>query len=415
MLDQVPRDFEAVIEGMAHGGSGVARWRRHPVFVPYTIPGERIVARLRPSGDHTMRAEGLRLLEASADRVLPRCPHFGPGRCWRCQWQHIDYPAQLLLKQDVLADQLERLGGIRGDVVKPLVASPSEWGYNHHMVFTPLSDGQLGLPAADGRTIISIDTCLVLHPRLLALYEQLDLSLQDMRRVKLQIGSDGAPMVILYLSTEDAPELETDLDASVNVLLPDNEPANLIGESHSRYQVLDRMFRVTAGSAYRANAQQVPNLVKEVQRLLELQGDEYVLDLYAGVGVFGAFLAQQARLVTLVESYPPAATDAESNLADLDNVDVIEGSVEDVLSSLDGAYDCAVVDPSASVSDAVMASLAELGVKRLIYVSSDPGALARDCKRLGKAGYRLEIAQPFDCAPQTYHVDTVALFTLTQG
>jgi 23S rRNA (uracil1939-C5)-methyltransferase len=220
-------------------------------------------------------------------------------------------------------------------------------------------------------------------------------------------------MIILYMAEEDAPELETDLDASINLLLPDNEPMNLVGESHVRYHVHGRTFRVTAGSYYRANAGFVPALVDSVLKMLAPQPDEYVLDLYAGVGVFGAFIAQKAKLVTLVESYPPAATDAETNLGDLDNVDVIEGTVEEALSVLDGAYDAAVIDPSAALSEDALASIVEMGVKRLVYVSGDSATLARDAKRLVKRGYRLAQAQPFDFAPQTYHVETVALFTRT--
>ncbi|MCA9908415.1 MAG: class I SAM-dependent RNA methyltransferase, partial [Anaerolineae bacterium] len=279
-----------------------------------------------------------------------------------------------------------------------------------HMALTAIDGGGFGLPSADGRTIAPVDTCPVLHPDLLALYSQIDLSLPGLRRMKLTIDSDSAAMIVLYLSDEEAPDLETDLDASVNLLLPNNEPVNLIGESHSRYRVHDRVFRVTAGSYYRANARQVPVLVDWVLKLLDLAGDEFGLDAYGGVGVFSAFLAQQAKLVTLVESYPPAATDAEVNLADLDNVDVIEGTAENAFGVLDGEYDAAVVDPSSGLHDDVIAGLRNLNVKRLVYVSGDAAALARDCKRLQRVGYRLSVVQPLDFAPQTYHVDAVALF-----
>ncbi|MBI1258952.1 MAG: methyltransferase [Chloroflexi bacterium] len=412
--------FELTIDAIASGGAGMGFRRRQPVFVPYTIPGERLIARPVEQAERHMIAEGVKLLDASADRVYPVCPHFGPGRCGRCQWQHMNYETQLLLKQDILADQLSRLGGLSDreieNALRPVIASPDQWGYNLQMTFnvqrvgdTP--DHRLAFPSADGKSYFPIEVCHILHPDLLDLYGQLDLDLTDIKRVKLQLGSDGERMIVLSLEKDDAPELETDLNASINVLLPDNEPMNLIGDSHSRYDISGRNFRVTAGSAFRANLSQMPNLITTVMGLLDLQGSETLLDLYAGVGVFSAFAAPNAALVTLVESYPPAVTDADENLADFEHVDVIEGSVEEVLETLEDAYDAAIVDPpSRGLSKDVIDGLVGTQAKRIVYISEDPASLARDAKRLSQQGYALAAAQPLDFAPQTYYLETAALF-----
>jgi 23S rRNA (uracil1939-C5)-methyltransferase len=186
---------------------------------------------------------------------------------------------------------------------------------------------------------------------------------------------------------------------------------NLIGDSHSRFAVRGHTFRVTAGSSFRANISQLDNLVKLVLDTLLLTGKEAVLDLYAGVGLFSAFIAPHASLVTLVESYPPAVTDADENLQTFDHIDVIEGSVEEALDELDEAYDMALLDPPGTgLSVEVVNLLGERALPRLVYVSSDPATLARDAKRLAKHGYRLELVQPIDLAPQTYYIDAVVLF-----
>lgn len=402
--------FELDLDAMAHGGSALGRRDKQTIFVPYTIPGERILARITQDKGRVAFAEGVKLLDASADRVYPVCPHFGPGKCWRCHWQHIDYSAQLLLKQDVLADQLARIGGFEDADVRPVMPSPEQWYYNYHMTLNVMGDGKLGFPTADDRTF-PISECHILHPDLLALYHALDLDFTNMRQLRLQIGTDGAHMLVLTMNDEDAPELETDLPTSINILLPDGEPVNLIGESHTRCTIAGRTFRTTAGSFIRANASQLENLVGIVLDTLNLAGSEAVLDLYAGVGSFSAFLAERAHLVTLVESYPPAVTDADENLSAFDNIDVIEGAVEDVLESLEEAYTAAIVDPpseglSADASDL----LAEMDISRMVYVSSDPATLARDGKRLASKGYQLRLIQPIDLAPQTYFIDSVALF-----
>jgi 23S rRNA (uracil1939-C5)-methyltransferase len=402
--------FELKLEAMAHGGSALGRHHNRTVFVPYTIPGERVLARIRQNKGRVAFAEGIKLLEESGDRVYPRCPHFGPGKCWRCHWQHIDYPAQLLLKQDVLADQLARIGGFDDADVRPVIPSPAQWGYNYHMTLLPAPDGSLGFPGVD-QPVYPISQCHILHPDLLALYHALDLEFDGLRSLRLQMGTDGVPMLILTMADDNPPELETGLPASLNMLLSDNEPVNLIGDSHSRYVVSGRQFRVTAGSFFRPNVAQLSNLVTLALDALQLNGGESVLDLYAGVGLFTAFLAERANLVTLVESYPPAVTDAETNLADIDNADIIEGTVEDVLPELDGPYHAALVDPPPDgLSMDVVDLLAESGTPRLVYVSSDPATLARDGKRLARQGFRLVYVQPIDLAPQTYYIDSVALF-----
>lgn len=402
--------IEVEMMAMAHGGSALGRHDKRTVFVPYTIPGERVEARITEERGRVAFAEGVRLIEASADRVYPRCKHFGPGRCGLCHWQHIDYAAQLLLKQDVLADQLARIGGFEDADVRPVIPAPDQWGYNYHMTMIAGDSGQPGFPGTADRQIVLIEECHVLHPDLLTLYESLDLQFDGLRRLRLQIDSTGSPMLILTMADDNAPELHLDMPASVNMLLVDNEPVNLIGESHSLYDVGGRRFRVTAGSFFRPHVAQLAPLVQAVLAGLQLTGDEAVLDLYGGVGLFSAFIAPQADLVTLIDSYPPAVTDAESNLDEFEHVDLIEGAVEEVLPDLEERYDAAVLDPSGEgLSVEVVDLLAAMQLPRLVYVSSDPATLARDARRLSQHGYRLGLVQPIDLAPHMYYIDSVAV------
>lgn len=415
--------FELRLKDMAHGGRALGSYQGRMVFVPYTIPGELVRVRVTQERGRTAFAEGLTLLEASADRVYPRCEHFGPGRCWGCQWQHISYRAQLALKHDVLADQLARVGGFPDAVIdkamRPTLPAPAQWGYNHHMTLERSPDGALGLRRIDGRSIEPVQQCHILHPELLELYSTLELDYSSLVSLGLQVGSDGGLMLVLGLAAEEAPALEADLALSVNVLLPDNEPVNLIGQTYTLYRVAEHDFRVTAGAFFRANVPQVAALAQQALAMLELKGDEELLDLYGGVGVFSAFMAARAAGVTLVESYPPAATDAEANLADHENVDIIEGTVEEVLAAFadEGAYyDAALVDPPPTgLGEKALNALLALKPARIVYISSDPAALARDGQRLARAGYGLRRVQPVDLAPQTYYIDAVACFVRRQG
>lgn len=412
--DSPDQPFELDLTGMAHGGAALGRHEGRVIFVPYALPGERVLARVTEDKGRYAHAEALEVLVPSPERVEPRCPHFGPGRCGGCQWQHVDYAAQLALKRDTVADQLQRIGKFEQPVVLPMLSSPHPWAYRAHMTFSLTSDGQMGFWSTDNDQIIPIDECHILHSALLEVYYQLDLSAPTLTRVRLQVGSDPAD-VMLVIETDDdlPPEIEIDLPVSVNLLLSDNEPANLIGRTHVVYRVAGRDFRSTAGAFFQANPPVAEMLVGEVLERLPLSGGETVLDLYSGGGLFSAFLAERANLVVSVESYPPAATDAEFNLDDFDNVDIIEGAAEDVLADWpDERLDAAVVDPPRTgLSGEVVDALGALAPERIVYVSCDPATLARDGARLVKKGYSLQEVQPLDMFPQTFHIEAVALFT----
>lgn len=409
--------FEVKMKAMANGGFALGTNNRRTTFVPYTIPGETVRARVVNSQKTVDFAEGVELVQASGDRVYPQCPHFGPNQCWSCQWQHINYDAQLLLKQDVLADQLYRVGKFKDIVIeralKPVIPSEAQWAYNYNVTMTRDKNGKFGYYKIDGRNIEAVNECHVLHPELQQLFSMIDIDFADVRRMQLWVGSDDNTMTVLEMKSENMPQLTADFPTSVNVVLPDNEPANLVGASAMFYEVAERLFRVTVGSSFRANVGQIQNLIGTILDMLNLSDNDSVLDLYAGVGIFSAFIAPRAGLVTLVESYPPTATDAEENLHQFDNVDIIEGSVEQVLASLIDAgeiYESAVLDPpSSGLSKDVIRQLGELNIPKLVYISGDPSTLARDALALTKLGYELERVQPIDFAPQTYYIDAVAL------
>lgn len=403
--------IELTLDAMAHGGSALGRHEGRVIFVPHAIPGERVRARITDDKERYAHAEPVAVVEPSPDRVEPPCPHFGPGQCGGCHLQHVAYDRQLEMKRRVVLDQLERIGKVEGVTVHATLPGPSPWGYRSHATFHARPDGRLGYYADDGSHIVPIEECLIIRPALMDLFTQLDLGDETIERVKLQVGADPADRMIVLSTADDlAPEIEVDFPVSVNLLLSDNEPVNLIGGAQVTYQVFDRAFQVTAGGFFQTNVPVAEILVEQVLLRLDLQGDETVLDLYSGVGLFTAFIAERAGLVVSVESYPPAVTDADANLADLDNVEIVEGPVEEVIVDLAGPFDAVVVDPPRSgLSNEVIDELARLDTPRIVYVSCDPATLARDVRKLAGHGYALVDVQPVDMFPQTYHIEAVAL------
>ena len=406
--------FTLQLTSIAHGGAALGRHEGRVIFVPYALPGETARVVITEDKGRYGFARLVEVLEPSPDRVTPACPYFGLAGCGGCQWQHIAYPAQLRFKAEIVADQLARIGKIAAPIVRPTLPDGSGWAYRNHAQFHPAPAGGLGFQAAASHDVVAVDECPILHPLLADLYAALDLDFEGLARLSLRAGTASGDRMLLFEMVDDLPPaLEIDLPVSCVLLLSDGRHANLIGSNHITENVAGRSYRISAPSFFQVNTPQAGQLVRLVLEYLDLQGGETVLDAYCGVGLFATHLAERAGLVVGIESSPAAVADLLENTAEFDNVEVIEGPVEAVLPDLDVSLDAAVMDPPrAGVDRFALDALVERRPARLVYVSCDPATLARDAKRLARAGYRLVEVQPVDMFPQTYHVESVALFTL---
>jgi 23S rRNA (uracil1939-C5)-methyltransferase len=180
--------------------------------------------------------------------------------------------------------------------------------------------------------------------------------------------------------------------------------------------VAGREYRISAGSFFQVNTAGAGALVALVRDLLQPAKNETLLDLYCGVGLFGLALAGEVGRVLGVESDASAAADFRANAGSLEQVHLVEGKAQAVLGSVEGPVDLVVLDPPrAGGGERVVGEIARLGPRRIAYVSCDPATLARDARHLVDAGYGLEVVQPVDLFPQTYHIESVSLFVRKEG
>lgn len=404
--------FELQLTDTAHGGDALGRHEGKVIFVPYAIPGEEALVEMAEDKGRYARAQLVEILSPSPHRMNPPCPHFGPGKCGGCQWQHIAYPAQLEFKTAVVGDQLARIGRLPEVPVKPTIPSASPWGYRNHVQLAVSDDGRLGFVATNGRRVEAIEVCYLLHPLLEELFAALDLELPGLVRLSLRAGvNTGDQMMIFETHDDEPPALESDLPVSCVLLLSDGTPVNLIGNNYIAEMVAGRRFHISATSFFQVNTAVAEELVRLVSEYLAPTGDEVLLDAYCGVGTFALSLADKAGYVIGIEEDAGAVADASLNVAELANVEFIEGSVEAVLPQLDRPIARAVLDPPRrGCKPEALAALIDLAPRRIVYVSCDPATLARDARRLADGGYQLVEVQPVDMFPQTYHVESVALF-----
>ncbi len=403
--------FEVTLSNLAYGGEAIGRLPDgRAVFVPFTLPGERVRAQLVEEKPGYARARLLEVLAPAAQRISPRCPHF--MTCGGCHYQHMPYELQLEAKAAILREQLQRIGHFVDPPVEPVVPAPRPWNYRNHIQFHLTPTGRLGFQAAYGPEVVPVAECHLPEPAINETWPLLDIEpFPGLERVSFRAGADGDLLLVLESAGSQAPALSVEeLPVSVVLLTPD-QALVLAGSGFLEIEVLGKVFHVSAGSFFQVNTLMAEKMVQHLLDHLELDGQMTVLEVYCGVGLFSAFLAPRVGRLVGVEASPVAGEDFAENLAEFNHVELYEAAAEDVLPSLDFRPDLILVDPPrAGLGRRVLDEILRLRAPRLVYVSCDPATLARDARRLVAGGYRLQKITPFDLFPQTYHIESISFW-----
>jgi tRNA/tmRNA/rRNA uracil-C5-methylase (TrmA/RlmC/RlmD family) len=397
---------------VAHGGHCVARHEGRVVFVRHTLPGERV--RVRVTEDRHAgfcRADAIEVLEASPARVERPCPYSGPGLCGGCDWQHVDPAEQRNLKAAVVREQLSRLARLP-DVevtVEELPGGPLRW--RSRARFAVDRSGAAGLRRHRSHDVVVLDDCpITVEPAAQAVLAR---RWPGAGAVDVSIDSTGA-VTTSRLDRRGHPTSSRVVRPGGN--LPEEPVARV--ERHAG----GRDWEVEGTGFWQVHPAAADALVAAVADFAAVQPGETVLDLYAGVGLFGGALAPVAGpggRVVCVEADEAACAAADANLADLPQAEVWQGEVDaegltDLLDELGSRPDVVVLDPPrAGAGQAVSRLLAGSGARAVVYVACDPAALARDVAAFGTSGYRLAGLRAFDAFPMTAHVECVALLVPT--
>ncbi len=328
------------------------------VFVRHALPGERVLVAVTEgsAGDRFWRGDSVAVVRGSPDRVEAPCPYAGPGLCGGCDFQHVAPTAQRSLKAFVVREQLSRLAGLDLDVVVEEVPPLLRW--RSRMRYVALPGGARGLHVHRSDEVVAVDDCLI------------DASVGP-RRVETVETSSGS-----------------------------------------------RSFQVDSEGFWQSHVDAPRVLVEAVLSLLSPRPGERVLDLYAGVGLFSAFLADAVGPgghVVAVEASRVACRDARVNLPSY--VTVEQGPVDRVLASAyDAEFDLVVLDPPREgARRRVVRQVVDRAPRAVAYVACDPAALARDLATFAGLGYSLRTLRAFDLFPMTHHVECVALLTKTDS
>lgn len=432
--------FDISLEKLTYGGDAMGRLPDgRAVFVPFGLPGELVRVRLTQEKQSFARGELLEILKASPERIEPKCKHFfsllslggepGVKACGGCHYQNLPYEKQLKAKTEILRDQLQRIGKIENPPVQPMAASPLEWNYRNHMQFHLTEGGKLGFisalapsPKDRGESVVPIEECHLPETGIHNFWSELQFeSKMNIERVSLRGGQGDELMLVLESETEEMPEFEIEADVSV-VHLFDEHPVVVAGQDYLTINILEKDFHVSAASFFQVNSKMAEKMVEHLLAKLPATLSSALIDVYCGTGLFSKFLAPKYAKVIGIESSPSACEDYGFNLNEFDNVELYEGTAEEILPALAGRIAtahsksnpaCMIVDPPrAGIEKHAMDAIIKIKPQTIAYVSCDPSTLARDAARLINGGYRLMDVTPFDLFPQTYHIESISLFEL---
>ena len=372
----VGQRYDVEVGPVAHGGHCVARLPADlpgvggsVVFVRHALPGERVTVEVTEgsAGDRFLRADAVDVREPSPDRVVAPCPYAGPGRCGGCDFQHVALDAQRRLKGEVVAEQLRRLAALDQEVVvEPVPGDVDGLGWRTRMRFATTPDGRLGLRAARSHRVVPVDRCLI-----------------------------AAPGAVTLVEGEAAPEPVVE-------------------------EVLGQRFTVARDGFWQPHRGAPQTLVEAVLGAARAEPGDVVLELFCGVGLFTAFLADavgSTGRVVAVEGSRTAVEHARANLGDRPWVEVHAGSVDQVLERTPVARaDVVVLDPPREgAKRAVLEGVTARTPSAVVLVACDPASFARDTALLAGAGYRLDGLRAFDLFPMTQHVEVVGRFVPEAG
>ena len=389
--------IDVTLESWGRLGEAMGRHNGELVFVLGGIPGERVTAEVVRVHRKYASATVVEVLEPSPERVEPPCPYF--GACTGCQWQHLDYDAQLAAKREKVVDALSRVGGLfldeREAPVAETLPSPNRYGYRNHARMTVSKQGELGFVNRESRKFVRIDNCMLMRPSVNEVLEQLQDRCGETTQLSIRAGDAGTEGPDGYLVQ---PRM---FSPDIKLTTGQKRYVETIGENR---------FFVSSPSFFQVNVEQAARAAEVVREGLALSGEDVLLDAYAGVGTFAVLLSPHVKRVLAIEESSAAVADARENAVGCPNVEFLLGRTENVLSELPVRPDAVVLDPPRSgCQPQALASLLELAPSRVAYVSCDAETLARDLKILTNGGYALDRVVPIDMFPQTHHVECVAL------
>lgn len=422
------------IVDLSSEGLGVGKVNGFTVFTRGAVIGERVEARIFKVTKNYAVADAVKIIISSPDRIEPEC---NAENCGGCQLLHLSYEGQLRYKTNKVKNMLKRIGKIEAKV-NDIIGADKPWHYRNKAEFAVMwvdDDPVIGFRAPKSHDVIPVERCYIQDTVVMDVVKAVrefikKFANHEIISIITKLSSfNGNIMVILETIDKGLSDSEYLIDylkkvegvVSIVQLFKCEDKRKrektkiLYGVNKIIDKIKDLYFNITPLSFFQVNPEQTLKLYDKVLEYADLSENEVVVDAYCGIGTISLYLARKAKEVYGIEIVEEAVEAAKENAAlnHIANANFIAGKAEDELNKLYKrgiVADVVVVDPPRRGCDArLLETLAAMKPKRIVYVSCDPGTLARDLRFLADNGFDVVEVQPVDMFPQTYHVECVVL------
>lgn len=460
-------EIEVKIEKTVFEGKSIAKVNGFVIFVRNVVPGDTVKVRVTKVKKSYAEAEPIEIIQRSDLRVEPRCRFFGV--CGGCKWQNLNYESQLEFKRDHVIESFERIGGFKGidKIVLRTLPSDEIYFYRNKIEFSfseqkyffegDVDDNfALGFHPPDRfDKVLDIDGCFLqseLSNEILNFtrdyFKSKNISIYStekdegyLRFLVIREGKNTGEVMVNLVTFEDKPEI---MNEFADVLLEkfsriktivnniNTRKAQIaIGEYEKIYhgdgtikeRLGDFIFQISSNSFFQTNSRQAEKLYRRIIELADLKSDDVVYDFYSGIGTISIFISPLVREVVGLELVESAVENAWVNaeINGVKNCKFIAGDLRKKL-YVDRGWmketpkpNIIVIDPPRSgMHPDVVKAVAKIQPRTIVYVSCNPTTQARDIKLLTEynPNYAIEIIQPIDMFPHTYHIENIALLKL---
>ncbi|HKV44215.1 MAG TPA: 23S rRNA (uracil(1939)-C(5))-methyltransferase RlmD, partial [bacterium] len=411
-------------------GEAIADVDGRELAVPYAAPGEEARVRILSARRGLARGQLVALQVASPRVVRPRCPHF--GRCGGCQWQHLEYAAQLEQKAALVRGALGG-AGVPPHLVTPAIGWEPPWEFRTRLeaaVGTREGRVVLGFSSWGGGRIIEIQQCPVQHPGNVSALHALREAWGPLRPLagvlrgllsrvgaatgEVLVGVSAArrlspaerPLVVRAL-LDRIPHLVglMEVRAPRGHLLARRRAELLWGRPYVADEVAGVRFHVPLLAEFPVNAFGLSGVIELVLAELDASSADTVVEPDAGIGGYTCHLALAAgRVVALTEAAQLDAAWANARLNRLTNCAFYARDPVRALEKVAGVDLAFLHPPGVGIAPGVPRALKAAGVRRVVYLGRALRSLARDVAALAGEGYRVRVARPIDLSPHTSRV-----------